>query len=318
MEIHTYTSYNPLPQGFADPLEGLLADTEELMAHEQDAAVFPCYLVDWQYKRGTRKSQQYWVYSEGAQHNYMKWNFQSGGLKWTAHSRVMKRKCESTTHGNSLVFVEDLYAGTIVRGIALEPYSAIAFIDNFFLCDLEEVPLSTIRFDINIVSDHTAPIHPGQASAELINYTIELAPSSFHYPAPFSFWSSVQFFNRVEGWFRMKGTLRINDVVFFESYSDLFMLNNPRMKKHREFQSMPPSHVKFMQLCRIIDETAMDRAGAAQGYSLELISQLKEGSTKYFSAGIGVGGKRSQNSFQVSLPPSKKVLLDGLISKNKY
>jgi hypothetical protein len=306
MEIQTY-SYEPLQTDCScisgDSIDQLLADTEELLTH--DSAVFPDYLAEWCYKRGTKKSQQYWVYSEGAQFNYMKWNFQSGELNWNAHSRVMKRKCETDLQSSSLIFIEDLYAGPIVRGISLEACSAITFIDNFFLCDLEEVPLSEIEFEVQIVNDQTQPIHPGQVSAELINYKVNLAPSSFHYPTPFSFWCSIQFFNRVEGWFRTKGKLKINDIVFFESYSDVFMLNNPRMKKRREFQSIPPGQVKFMQVCGLIEEPAIDRAGVSLGYSPELISQLKQDSAKFFSSGIG---KRSftQHSFQVSLPQSKK------------
>jgi hypothetical protein len=287
-QIVNESPLDEISQLLFDDIFDLPLDTEpgfEDLDYYGALCVCPSYDAEWQYKKGGRKDQQYWIYSEAAQRNHMKWQFTAGSMQWNAHSRVMKFK-QASSESKKLIFVEDIYAGPQVRGIVIKPESInqLLFAKEFNLSDLEEVPNSELKFEISIVSDHSEPVHPKQGLADLIKYNVEFSPSSFSCPAPFSYFASIQILNRVEGWFKIMGTLRYQDFPLLESTSDVFMLNNPRMKKHRELQTIPPAQVKFMQMCSFLDDGSISRIGAKNGFSPELITYLKDSSILFFSS----------------------------------
>jgi hypothetical protein len=287
--------------------DDLLSDMDQLLDDnlatvENQNIVFPIFTSEWRYKRGTKKAQQYWVYCEESQFNYIKWDLQCNNLLWNSNSRVMKRRDDNS---GALIFVENISEGPVVRGFALEPGLGISFIESFCVNELEVVPASKLQFEMDIVADSTEPHHPNQGSAASVECSPKVWPSSQENTAPFAYFATVQFSNRTEGWFRLQAKLKYNDQVYIEAESDTFMLNNPRMKKHNEFQNIPASHVKFMLLYNSIASADLISAGHNLGYSITLISQLMSTARNLFASVIYCG-KRDLSSFVFEQPHAKR------------
>jgi hypothetical protein len=265
--------------GAPDPLD-ILLDESEIIPQVSQSAVFPSMDIEWQYKRGTRKSQQYWVYCEGSQYNYLKCSFYAGNLMWSSDSRIMKYKNDLSS---TLIFIETVSCNGKSRGIALEPGSAIGFVEMYNLSDLEEIPLSNFQFALELEADRCEPFHPHQGSAESVQFTAQIC-NTLEHPAPFVYFVSAQFKNRAEGWFRIKCSMIYENQIYLQSLSEPFMLNNPRLKKPIEFQNIPAAHVKYMFMYNVIPISELIRSGNNLGYSAELVSSLLATSRKLFSS----------------------------------
>jgi hypothetical protein len=264
-------------------------------------AVFPGFTCEWHQKTGSRKGNQYWVYCESSQFNYIKWSFNAGGLLWSSDSRVMRYKHSKQSSMDGLIFIENIRTFP-ARGVLVEPCALIGYIEYFNLNDLEEVPETWFEFVLDLQPDKTVPIHPDQVNTRAVNLKFSVTPSAVDYPAPYSYFSSVQFSKRMPGWFRLKGTLLFKNQVFQECLSETFMLNNPRMRKHPELLSYSPAHVKFMQLSSILCEDEIQQAAKDLGYSNEMTKQLLEDSCRFFPQCT----KRSNNPFRNIEEPTRK------------
>jgi hypothetical protein len=269
-----------------DPIDMLLNESQITNLQNFPDVVFPSLESEWQYKRGARKQQQYWVYCEGSQFNYTKLSLRCGNMFWSSNSRVMKRKNDSTTSG--LVFVEninDIYS----RAVIFDPCASIGFIETVTISELYPVSESRFELLLTVETDKSEPHHPQQGSSDSVQCSPTVWKTSCEYPSPFSFFCAVQFTNRAEGWFRLKASLMFDNQPFLESLSEPFMLNNPRMKKHFDFQNLPSSHVKFIQMYNQIPLNDLIQAGHSLGYSSCLIAQLIGTARKLYSSVVYCG-----------------------------
>lgn len=222
------------------------------------------FCVEWTHKKGKRKPQQFWVYCEENQENYLRAYVQIAGeaSNWNNFSAVAKLKGNEHT----LIFIQNMkQPGDSVEGLELDLSSrqASGHTGHWGSYRREElVLLSDQDFNINLklIADNTQPTHPDQGYADTVHvvdegYTdVAVGEGKF---LPLELTYRYLFKNRSKGWFRVQATMEFNGQIVVEGKSDLFMFNNPRMVKKKDLVPFQSDEIKFMQCYAL----ACQRAG---------------------------------------------------------
>jgi len=270
----------------------------------------PTYKMEWTHKKGKRKPQQFWIYCEESQQNYVRVEFSAPGFYWQRDSGIYHLKNQP----DILVFSETSmrYPGEHLHCLYFNkqgnPMLGVRHMDPSLLVPISPSDLS-IRFEIK--ADNALPIHPHQGKPEEVSIDQDIIYDK-EIPFPFCFIGKFTFKNREEGWFQLVSTLIYRGESIFSGTSDLFMFNNPRMKKKKHLSAFTPLEIKFMQVYSI-GTTSID-----QDYWFDLAMQLGFGSCRSWqllSLANEIFGKpnsssssssKSNNSSTVNLP---KVLM---------
>jgi len=225
------------------------------------------FCVEWTHKKGKRKPQQFWVYCEENQENYLRAYVQIAGepSNWNNFSAVAKLKGNNHT----LIFIQNMkQPGDCVDGLEMDLTSFqgsdhTGHWGSFRREDL--ILLSDQDFNINLklIADNAQPMHPDQGYADTVHvvdegYTdVAVGEGKF---LPLELTYRYLFKNRSKGWFRVQATMEYNGQIVVEGKSDLFMFNNPRMVKKKDLVPFQSDEIKFMQCYAL----ACQRAGIAK------------------------------------------------------
>ena len=203
------------------------------------------YSFQWTHKKGKIKPHQYWVYCEGKQQSYARLTLISEGFNWSNISKIF-------LYDNSIVFAESFKSNLpYIRVLRCNQYSGgFPYEDIVQTSKLQVVDYNLLKLQIKLKQDESLPIHPLQGSVNEIQMNYQAcADGDMTNNEPFTYFLQFSFRNRVEGWFYLECSLTYDNQVIISSKSDIFMFNNPRMKKRKEFKNYSPSQIKFMQIC---------------------------------------------------------------------
>src|SRR3990167_16887 len=159
------------------------------------------------------------------------------------------------------------------------------YLDEVQTAKLTQIDRNKLKLNFILKEDEIPPVHPTQGPASEAQVTYE-SPITMDSNVPFTFVSKFSFRNRVEACFHLEVHLSYDEITIIRSNSDIFMFNNPRMKKRKEFLNYSPAQVKFMQvynLTRTGDEQYWLDLGLQLGYSVERIFQMLELSNSVFT-----------------------------------
>ena len=217
----------------------------------------PTFRLEWTHKKGKRKPQQFWIYCEGSQQNYVRVDLTAPGFTWTARSVVRRHKVQPQV----LLLVENYREGAPVA----ETFRCLSFevgpstdplpegetapcIEAFVTAEeMEEIGSDELQIHFSVVRDHSFPVHPQQGDSDQMSINQNLLFDK-DLPFPFCYIGRFTFNNREEGWFRLRAALYWAGRPVLAGDSDLFMFNNPRMKCKKHLSLFTPSQIKFMQV----------------------------------------------------------------------
>lgn len=214
-----------------------------LLTKEQPPVISTTYYnLHWCIQKGTKRTQQFWIYCEKCQDNYCCFTLQAPGLNITNKSRIMQDE------GGTLFIVEDIYAGMFLRVMPFLCTSPqiLQFPTSFlYPCDTKRLSIQ-----LSLVIDEEKPIHPHQEEPYGVNCTIENVTKDYQHVlnSPIDFMFKLKFQGRAEGWFKIRYDLVFGGVLLSRGTSDPFMFNNPRMKKMKEHKLYTTRELKYMQI----------------------------------------------------------------------
>jgi len=269
-----------------------------------DSKTSIAFTIEWCHKKGKKKPQQYWVYCEESQLNYAKISLLSSNFQWSATSKMMLEEKKKF-----IVFVEDSHKSTDnVKAIYFDPKDnyATARTGSFNPYNLTEVDPSRIRLQLQLIEDFHHPFHPHQGKATEVDVTQDFITQPV-LPAPFLYLSKFTFKNRAEGWFRLNACLFYDDYQLISGNSEVFMFNNPRMKKRKEFLNYSPSQIKLMQIFSLlptIPNEQWELYGIQYGLQLSDVRNLIELSPHLFPTKVTCLTKRKRTTLKEE--PSRK------------
>ena len=197
---------------------------------------------EWSGRTGKRKLQPFWAYCEESQHNYVKFNMHVPHFPTTSATKICKSKASDTY----LLVENHLHQQSrtcVISNLSLPP--CIYRNSEYYVVNHEE-----IIWKLDLVSDDEIPVHPQQGDASLVNTNIirldTAVPDLFEIPLGMFF--QINFTGRVRGFFKLKMTLYHQNIAIFTTYSETFMMNNPRMKRIQEHKLYSCKELKFMRL----------------------------------------------------------------------
>jgi hypothetical protein len=220
--------------------------------------VVPSFQLEWTHKKGKRKPQQFWIYCEESQQNYVRVHFAAPTFTWTTRSVVKAHR----TLPDVLVLVEDYIEDPALspEGLRCLMYAKdqkVAVEHVFLASDLSDLPEGALAFQFQVRADNAFPLHPQQGKPDQLSILQHTLPDR-DAPFPFSHVGCFTFKNREEGWFRLQATLLYQGAPVFTGESDLFMFNNPRMKCKKHLALFTPAHIKFMQVYSLTPQPDQD------------------------------------------------------------
>lgn len=231
----------------------------------------PQYQLYWTHKKGKKKPQQFWIYCEESQQNYVRVEFCAPGFTWSRNSAIFTHK-----QTGALVLIEnfiDTKTDSFRCLICKTDNEKTTFsIDTVQKSELEEVSSTDLQIIFKIKADSEFPIHPQQGKPEVVRINQNILHDK-DLPFPFCYVGKFTFKNREEGWFRLEASLQFKEKEIFNGSSDLFMFNNPRMKKKKHLSCFSPPEIKFMQVYSL-------HSNADQDYWYDLAMQLGYGSSR--------------------------------------
>ena len=247
-----------------------LNNVQAYLPHPQYSGL--SYTIEWAYKKGKLKPQQYWVYCEDSQSNYAKITFQIQGYSWGEFSRIV----HFVDNDKCLILVENMSLDT-VRGIQIDmnesAITGYTFVENVPQEKLTVVQTKDLRFILELKEDDTYPVHPNQGKS----IDVKITRSTVQGSTPFRHIEQYHFKNRSEGWFRLEATLLYQNHVILFGLSSLFMFNNPRMKNKKNLTQYSSDEIKYMQIYSLSpqkDEDYWVGVGICLGYEVEKIFNL--------------------------------------------
>jgi len=303
-----YTEENivPKPEPMAMPLfSGLRMSATALPVNEscisstpeeahftpmKDGQVDISFCVEWTHKKGKRKPQQFWVYCEENQENYLRAYVQIGNQpsNWTNFSTVAMLK----DNAHTLIFIQNMkQPGDTVDGLEVDltaPQSSNhrGHWGSYPRDDLVQLSDRDFKIKLALVADNSQPMHPDQGFADTVHVVDEgytdVAVSEGKF-LPLELTYRYLFKNRSKGWFRVQATMEYNGQIVVEGKSDLFMFNNPRMVKKKDLVPFQSDEIKFMQCyalaCQrsgVLDPAALRAEWTALGSNLFAADRLQE------------------------------------------
>mmetsp|Transcript_10391 Transcript_10391/g.12802 ORF Transcript_10391/g.12802 Transcript_10391/m.12802 type:complete len:271 (-) Transcript_10391:43-855(-) len=198
--------------------------------------------MHWCIKKGSKRAQQFWIYCEQSQDNYLRLTFSIPSVTITRKSAFMMDE------KGDLYLIEDVTAILYYRAVALfEPKLQIIRFPKSFLypCDTRKL---VVRLSLEI--DEEEPRAPNQGNPNAVQCDVQDISSI--YPeklAPLlDYMYCIKFQGRIEGWFKIHARLTYDKYQITECFSDTFMFNNPRLKKLKEHKDYTTKELKFMKL----------------------------------------------------------------------
>mmetsp|Transcript_39686 Transcript_39686/g.68014 ORF Transcript_39686/g.68014 Transcript_39686/m.68014 type:complete len:328 (-) Transcript_39686:30-1013(-) len=201
------------------------------------------YKSNWCLASGKPRKQQFWVYCEGTQTNYIRFDlYQENLFPVNQNSKLMKDSSDN------ILLVSDASASFSEATYFLNNVPSIFVVDT---SSLTEVHSNEFSLTMTLSPDKEQPHHPLQGTAESIiikSNQINTIPkkhalSNF----PLSFMFQIKFMHRVEGWFRLHVNISHKESNMTIK-STPFILNNPRLKKRKEHTDFTPTELKFMHV----------------------------------------------------------------------
>lgn len=221
------------------------------------------FCVEWTHKKGKRKPQQFWVYCEENQENYLRAYVQIDGQpsSWNNFSAVAKLKGNE----NTLIFIQNMkQPGEKVDGLEMDISSMVGrhragHWGSYPRDELVVLSESDFKINLQLIADDCEPLHPEQGYATTVHvvtegYTDVAAVEGKFLPLELTY--RYLFKNRSKGWFRVQATMEYCGHIIVEGRSDLFMFNNPRMVKKKDLVPYQSDEIKFMQCYALASQRA--------------------------------------------------------------
>lgn len=229
------------------------------MNSPSDRVVSVEYSLKWTHKKGKVKPQQFWIYCENGQYNYLYIQLEVGGIEWSPLSFIGRSKDPSDPHfylvstdcrdgkGHSRFGSRRTANISLYSVIRIHPDSpSVGVIDHIDVSHLRGIPSREFHLSIYPEMDQTLPIHPNQGSLKSVVINEELLEGNETY-TPFHYSFRLLFRNRIDGWFKYNASLSYNGIELIHGQSEIFMFNNPRLTRKKALSSFSAVEVKFMQ-----------------------------------------------------------------------
>jgi hypothetical protein len=169
--------------------------------------------IEWTYKTGKKKSQQFWVYCEDSQFNYLAISVQIPQFQPSRESCVMVLQDDPTT----LILTENspsLSQNLPFRGLCLNTSQKPLQWQYFLPEQVTPFNVSELQLSVQLKSDVTSPLHPQQSRGTEVVVTQEIIERS-QISAPFRYMCKIKFQNRAEGWFFLEASLLYHGTLLF-------------------------------------------------------------------------------------------------------
>mmetsp|Transcript_768 Transcript_768/g.962 ORF Transcript_768/g.962 Transcript_768/m.962 type:complete len:272 (-) Transcript_768:33-848(-) len=201
------------------------------------------YSMHWCIKKGSKRVQQFWIYCEQSQDNFIHLELKLPEI------RLSNASCLMIDEGGSLFIVEDIHCiGPYATVVPL--FGATPQVIKFPLAFLSPCDPKKLTLKLSLVVDTEIPIHPLQGDPQNVQCRIEDVTKN--YPkiiaSPFDYMFCLNFQGRVEGWYKIQSEFQYDGKPLNKSFSDPFMFNNPRLKKLKEHKRFSTKELKFMQI----------------------------------------------------------------------
>ena len=159
-------------------------------------------------------------------------------------------------------------------------------------------------YAVELVQDEQEPFHPQQGPADVVKCNVQQIKRNYKgkLPAPLGFMFQINFTARSEGWFKLKCDILFQNRIVVQTYSNTFMLNNPRLKKMKEHKLYTSEQLKFMQIYSLCEEN--DSIPAAYWARILTERNMDTSLIEKASLMFPPAKKSRTNSKKRKLPPS--------------
>lgn len=216
------------------------------------------YSLKWTHKKGKVKPQQFWIYCENGQFNYLYVQLEVGGMEWSPVSFIGRSVDPSDPHfylvsssggrdGNARFNGRRPTDMTLYSVVRIHPDSpSMGVVDHIDVSLLRRIHPREFKLSIYPEMDQTLPIHPNQGSLKSVIINEEMLEGNETY-TPFHYSFRLLFRNRIDGWFKYNAALSYQGIELIRGQSEIFMFNNPRLTRKKALSSYSAVEVKFMQ-----------------------------------------------------------------------